>query len=119
MLSMDFRCEIDLSGLEEELQQRVGPMSAAQKFIDSEFIRTTDPYVPFQTGALKTSAELSTAGGTGLIIYNTPYARRMWEHPEYNFNQAPMRGAYWGERSWADHGEDIVRGAAQLAGGHT
>ena len=50
--------------------------------------------------------------------YATPYIRYIWSHPEWNFNGAPMRGAYWAQRSWADNGDDIVRGAAQIAGGH-
>lgn len=50
--------------------------------------------------------------------YATPYIRAIWSHPEWNFNGAPMRGAYWAQRSWADHGDEIIRGAAQIAGGH-
>lgn len=113
-----FDCTLDLSGLDAALNSAVGVGSPAQKFVDSEFIRLTDPYVPFRTGALKDSALTNTAIGTGQIVYATPYAHRLWVHPEYNFNSAPMRGAYWGERSWADNGDDIVRGAAAIIGGH-
>ena len=117
-MDFDLKVDVDLSGLDEELQQRLGLMSDAQKFVDSEFIRLTDPYVPFRTGATKDSALTNTVIGTGLITYATPYVRRIWSHPEFNFNGAPMRGAYWAQRSWADNGDDIVRGAAQIAGGH-
>ena len=55
-MNIDLKVRVDLSGLDAEIQQRIGPMSDAQKFIDSEFIRTTDPYVPFATGATKDSA---------------------------------------------------------------
>jgi len=48
----------------------------------------------------------------------TPYIQAIWSHPEWNFNGAPMRGAYWAQRSWADYGDEIIRGAAQIAGGH-
>ena len=99
-MDIDLRINVDLSGLGAELQQRVGLMSDAQKFVDSEFIRVTDPYVPFRTGASKDSALSNTVIGTGLITYATPYIR------------------YRAQRSWADNGDDIVRGAAQIAGGH-
>ena len=117
-MDIDLRLNVDLSGLDAALQLRVGLMSDAQKFVDSEFIRVTDPYVPFRTGAAKDSAITNTVIGTGLITYATPYIRYIWSHPEWNFNGAPMRGAYWAQRSWADNGDDIVRGAAQIAGGH-
>lgn len=117
-MDIDLRVDVDLSGLDTELQQRIGLMSPAQKFVDSEFIRLTDPYVPFRTGATKDSAINNTVIGSGLITYATPYVRHIWKHPEWNFNGAPMRGAYWSQRSWADHGEEIIRGAAILAGGH-
>ena len=56
--------------------------------------------------------------GTKLLTYATPYVRYIWKHPEWHFNGAPKRGALWAQRSWADNGDDIVRGAAQIAGGH-
>lgn len=117
-MSARFDCELDLSGLTDLLRERgLEPGGAVQAFVDSEIIRLADPYVPFRTGALKDSALTNTVIGQGEIVYATPYARRMYYHPEYNFNGAPMRGAYWADRMWADHGEDIVRGAATLAGG--
>lgn len=117
-MHIDFDVEIDLSGLDQEIQRRLGPMSLAQKFVDSSFIRVTDPYVPFRTGAAKNSAIINSVIGSGKIVYATPYIRAIWSHPEWNFNGAPMRGAYWAQRSWADHGDEIIRGAAQIAGGH-
>ena len=116
-MDIDLRVNVDLSGLDAELQRRIGPMSQAQKFVDSEFVRLTDPYVPFRTGATKDSAITNTVIGTGIITYATPYVRYIWKHPEWNFNGAPMRGAFWAQRSWSVHGEDIGRGAAQRAGG--
>ena len=117
-MNIDLKVTVGLSGLDTELQRRIGPMSEAQKFIDSEFIRLTDPYVPFRTGAAKDSALSNTVLGTGLITYATPYIRRIWSHPEWNFNGAPMRGAYWAQRSWTDHSSEILAGAAKIAGGH-
>lgn len=114
-MDIDFKVNVDLSGVEAELQTRV---DAAQKFVDSEFIRLTDPYVPFRTGATKDSVTTNSVIGSGLLTYATPYVRYIWAHPEWNFNGAPKRGAYWAQRSWADNGADIVRGAAQIAGGH-
>ena len=46
-----------------------------QRYIDSEVIRQCEPYVPFDEGTLTRSASLATRIGSGLVIYNTPYAR--------------------------------------------
>jgi len=41
--------------------------------------------VPKETGALEESVSTGVEGGTGFISYNTPYGRKLYYHPEYNF----------------------------------
>src|SRR5690606_33739936 len=41
--------------------------------------------VPKETGNLEESAKTGVEGNKGYISYNTPYARRLYYHPEYNF----------------------------------
>jgi len=43
--------------------------------------------VPKETGALEESAVESVSEGKGFLSYNTPYARRLYYHPEYNFRK--------------------------------
>nr|DAL98404.1 MAG TPA: Minor capsid protein [Caudoviricetes sp.] len=43
--------------------------------------------VPKETGALEESVSTGAEGETGYISYNTPYGRRLYYHPEYNFRQ--------------------------------
>lgn len=118
-VSIGFDCVLDLPSAEEILGERgLGKGGTVQKLIDAEIIRRCDPKVPFRTGALKDSAQTSTAIGSGVIVYNTPYARRMFYNPQYHFNGAPERGAFWAQRMWAEDGDDIVRMAAEAAGGH-
>ena len=123
------------------------PGGKVQKFIDSEVIRLCDPKVPFRTGVLKHSPMIASVIGQGLVIYATPYARYLYygevygpnipryeagelagfwsppgqkKHPTgrpLTYSGAPERGAFWFERMKAEHGEDILRGAAALAGG--
>lgn len=52
--------------------------SPIQKFIDSEYLRTVEPYVPLRTGTLSDSATLGTQIGEGLIKWIAPYARRQF-----------------------------------------
>ena len=45
------------------------------------------------------------------LVYDTPYARRLYYHPEYQFQDAPMRGAFWAERYLQNGGMDIINKA--------
>ena len=43
--------------------------------------------VPKDTGNLEESVVVDTAQDKGNISYSTPYARRLYYHPEYNFRK--------------------------------
>ena len=62
--------------------------------------------VPKQTGELERSAQIDTSKvkrGKVSISYDTPYARRLYWHPEYTFRKDKNRHAQ-GEwlRAWAE-----------------
>ena len=84
-----------------------------QKFIDSEVLRLTDPYVPKDSGRLKGSGTISTKIGSGEVRYRTPYARRQY----YENKGDGLRGKQWFERSKIDNKKSILNGALQIAGG--
>lgn len=117
--------------------------SDAQKYVDSACIRLMDKYTPMLTGTLKKSPTLGTVIGSGKIEYASPYARYQYygklmvstltgssyatrgEKKElttvdltYNTASHPLAGAFWFERMKADHGDEILRGAAKIAGGY-
>ena len=83
-----------------------------QKFIDSEVLRLTDPYVPKDVGTLKGSGTTSTRIGSGDVKYSTPYARRQY----YEHKGNGLRGSRWFDRSKADNKQTILNGALKLAG---
>ncbi|MBQ0058184.1 MAG: hypothetical protein KBT20_11060 [Bacteroidales bacterium] len=111
------RADVDV---EKILRERgLDPNGEVQKFIDSECLRLCDPLVPFDQGTLKESGVINTVVGSGEIKYRTPYARR-WYYMPANFQGAPDRGNYWFDRMKNNGGKDqILRGAAKLAGGST
>lgn len=64
--------------------QRGGPVQCA---IDDAFIRVTAPYVPASPDrTLEKSVRLTTEIGSGIIIYNTPYAHYQNEGIVYGPN---------------------------------
>lgn len=82
-----------------------------QKFIDSEVIRLSEPYVPFDSGYLKDDAPaIGTVVGSGKVKYKAPYARRQY----YENTGNGQRGKMWFERMKADHKDDILRGALEV-----
>lgn len=90
---------------------------AAQKFVDSEVLRLSDKYVPMDKGTLKGSGTRHTRIGAGEVVYRTPYAKRLYYNPQYNFQGAPTRGGYWFERMKNDSKAQILKGAARITGG--
>lgn len=108
---------------ERGLQQ----MQRVQKYVDSEVLRLSDPYVPFDTGKLKQSGTLGTVIGSGEVVYNCPYARKNYyenagrgrqgttKYSKHNYKC--LRGKLWFERMKADHMDEILDGCAKLSGG--
>jgi hypothetical protein len=66
--------------------------------------------VPRDKGTLQGEAffvDYSKSGnGTVSLVHSTPYARRLYYHPEYNFNREhnPNAQAHWLD-DWADGGK--------------
>lgn len=112
------KMRIELKKLESLLSKRgLAERGAVQRYIDNEVLKLTDPYVPMDTGALKSSGVRHTSIGSGEVKYKTPYARRLYYNPQYNYDGAPKRGGRWFERMKSDHKLSILKGAANLAGG--
>lgn len=73
-----------------------------QEYITNEVMRLSEPYVPFDKaglyaypGRLKGSVHIENKTD---VVWNGPYARYLYYHPEFHFQEAPIRGAYWVDR---------------------
>lgn len=107
----------------------------AQRYVDKEVLRYNAKYIPFRTGFLNQSGTLGTVIGSGLVVYNAPYARYMYygkvmrdaqgramfgmapkhvTNEPIQYHGAPQRGAFWFERMKAAHKDSILRGASKL-----
>ncbi len=86
-----------------------------QKYIDSEVLRLSEPYVPFRNGKLIESGTLGTVIGSGVVEYTAPYAKEQYYNNagrgEEGLNAANgnkgLRGREWFERMKADHLDEI------------
>ena len=96
--------------------EKTAALQKAQFALAQEAARFIDPYVPFDTGVLKNSVNQASKFDEGLLVYNTPYARRQFYlHPEGEclHGENGLRGSYWGQRALADYGEAIAYIATQ------
>lgn len=106
---------------------------AVQKFIDSEVVRLSAPYIPAtndQPRFLANHSADKNIPGSGEVIYDAPYARYQYygkvmvgpppktiTDRDLQYHGGPLRGSFWFERMKADHRDEILNGAARLAGG--
>ena len=91
-----------------------------QKYIDSEVLRLSDPYVPKLSGNLIKSGIEGTVIGSGVVEYTAPYAKDQYynnagrgkqgtqKHNSHNYKC--IRGKFWFERMKADHLDEIEKG---------
>lgn len=79
---------------------------------------TVDRYVPFATGTLKNSVNQASDFKNGLLVYNTPYARKQYylhEQGKGLHGDNGLRGSYWGQRAIADHKDELEKFAHDAA----
>lgn len=83
--------------------------TTAQAAFAQEVAKQMDRYLPFKTGTLKNSVHLGSDYERGVLIYNTPYARKQYYlHPCGKGIHDGRRGSYWGQRCDADFHKHFV-----------
>lgn len=91
---------------------------SVQRYVDSEVLRLTAPYIPFKTGNLIRSGTLGTVVGSGTVQYVAPYAKRQYYRKgKIGSRTEPLRGPLWFERMKIDHKAEILAGAKKRTGG--
>ena len=86
-----------------------------QQYVDSEVMRYMQPYMPKLNGTMINSMIIATVIGSGEVVVNTSYAKKVSKKARYN-EKEPLRGAHFFERMKADHKDDILNGAAIISG---
>lgn len=117
----DDRVKVKLEILPENLllaKRSLNKGGKAQIFVDSEVLRCCDSYVPFRTGMLKRSGTTATVKGSGMVHYNTPYARLNYYSNKGNgkegMNKGGKRGRLWFERMKPDYKDSILNGVKKI-----
>ena len=91
--------------------EKTAALQKAQYAMAQEAARLIDSYVPLDTGTLKNSVQTASKYDEGLLVYNTPYARKQYYLHEQGaglHGDNHLRGSYWGQRALADMGEHLA-----------
>lgn len=120
-INMIVDCDLSAENVLERFGlQEHGPVQMA---IDTAVIDYMLPYWAWDTGRLANSAYGATDVGSGKVIYDTPYAaelyygiRRNGQPINYHTDHNPQAGPFPFERMMADHANDILEVAKQVAG---
>lgn len=83
----------------------------AQVVLDEQVLKDSNFYIPKDTGELERSGVRSSVIGKGSIVWDTPYARRLYYNPQYNFSKDsnPNAQGLWFEAAKASFLTDWVR----------
>lgn len=83
----------------------------AQFALDQQVLKDSNFYIPKDTGELERSSIRFSRPGEGHIEWNTPYARRLYYNPQYNFSKQPNPNSsgLWFEEAKARHVRDWAR----------
>lgn len=142
---MEFNATLELNSLNEILRARgLQDGGKVQKYIDNEVMQLMTPFMPKQQGDLINAMQSGTVVGSGIIVTNAPQAkflyygnimigeksRSAWARAnekkivkpdkpnQLTYSQAEnaKAGPLWFNQMENQHKDDILRGAARVAG---
>ena len=79
-----FNTKVTLNNLQGKAQMAT---KAAQMQLDNDVLKDSNYYVPKDSGNLEQSSVRASLIGQGLLYWDTPYARRLYYNPQYNFSK--------------------------------
>lgn len=103
---LKFKTNVELNV--KKLQQKNTFANAeSQMILDTQVLKDSNYYVPKDTGNLEASGVAHSRIGDGHIEWNTPYARKLYYNPQYNFSEDtnPNAQGLWFEAAKSNHRE--------------
>ncbi len=92
---------------------------ASQVYLYNVVMITTQQYIPMIIASLARSLQIATKPGEGQVLYDTPYARKLYygEAMDFAKDKHPKATAKWLEASKAVHLKDWVAGVTKILEG--
>ncbi|PFE42506.1 minor capsid protein [Bacillus cereus] len=100
--------QVDTAQIESNVMRAT---EKAQFALDEQVLKDSNFYAPEDTTELKRSGVRFSRPGEGRVGWNTPYARRLYYNPQYNFSKDlnPNAQGLWFEVAKAAHLVDWKR----------
>lgn len=110
MIRFNVSLNVDIDKIERDVRRA---LQKAQVVLDEQVLKDSNYFIPMDTHALEMSGVRASRIGEGIITWDTPYARRLYYNPQYNFSkdQNPNARGLWFEEAKAAFGSDWVRAA--------
>lgn len=111
-----FNVRIQLGDIHGKLEKRA---QKTQVVLDTQILKDSNQFAPQDTGELIRSSLRMSLIGQGKLIWATPYARRLYYNPQYNFSRDsnPNAQGLWFEAAKALYlGAWIVLAAKEMGG---
>lgn len=110
------RVKIQLNDLQGTIDKRT---QKGQAVLDEQVLKDSNYYAPLDTSELINSSIRMSRIGSGVLIWSTPYARRLYFNPQYEFSRDknPNAQGLWYEAAKANHLQDWVNIVAKTMGG--
>ncbi|REK58979.1 MAG: minor capsid protein [Geobacillus sp.] len=117
MIRLDIKINIDTNAIANKIDNAI---SKAQLALDEQVLKDSNYFIPKDTGELERSSLRHSRLGEGHIEWNTPYARRLYYNPQYNFSKDvnPNARGLWFEEAKALHYPEWVKIAQQTFDGN-
>ena len=106
-MQIDARVEIDLKGIRKKAGNG---HKAAQYAVDNQALKDSNEYIPADQWILRNSSLSNSKIGDGELIWKTPYARKLYYNPQYDFStdKNPKAQGLWFEAAKAQNKQDWV-----------
>jgi hypothetical protein len=83
-MSIRTNVSIDFRGVAPKIDKIT---QAKQVKADEIVLKDTNFFIPRDSGNLEDSSRLASRIGEGKLIWDTPYARRLYWNPQFNFSK--------------------------------
>lgn len=102
-----FKTRVDLD-IEKLKGKKDSSAKLAQQLLDQQVLKDSNYYIPKDKSNLEGSGIRSSLIGQGKIIWDTPYARRLYYNPKYNFSKDmnPNARGLWFEAAKRENKSD-------------
>lgn len=99
---INVKVKFELKGVKKKTKRK---LDRGQFALDEQIIKDSNYYAPFDEGLLIGSALVASQIGKGKLIWDTPYSRRLYWNPQYNFStdRNPNAGGKWFEQAKSNH----------------